>query len=65
MKYEKPIKLVCSDWTVKSTNDEDIVISKKLTLPELAILFGVDMVDILDGKIGMWTLDEEEENHNE
>lgn len=64
MKNEKPIKFVYeNDYTIKSSGDHDITISRKATLFEIANLFGVNIQDVLEGKIGYWILDEERKNN--
>ena len=58
---EKPIKFIYEgDPKFESNGDYDVTITRRLTLSEIAELFGVDEVDILDGKIGILTLDEYE-----
>ena len=60
---DKPIKLIYEgDLKFESNGDYDVTITRKLTLSEIAELFGVDEVEILDDKIGILTLDEYEEN---
>ena len=60
--YDKPIKIVYQDGIkIESDGDYDITISRRATLSELAAIFGVDEIDILDDKIGIFTLDEEKE----
>lgn len=60
-KEGRHIKLVYEgDPKFESNGDYDVTITRKLTLSEIAELFGVDEVDILDGKIGIFTLDEYE-----
>ena len=44
-------------WSISSDGD-DIIASRKLTIEEVAELFGVDVADILDNKIGIYTLKE-------
>ena len=57
-----PIKIVFEgEIELTSIGDYDIAVTRKLTLSEIAELFGVDVIDILEGKIGIWTLDEEKE----
>lgn len=61
-KDEHPIKLVYEgDPKIESIGDYDVTISRRLTLSEIAELFEVDEVDILDGKIGILTLEDNEE----
>ena len=60
---EKPIKLVYEGGVkIESNGDYDVTVTRKLTLSEIAELFGVDEVDVLDGKIGILTLDDNEES---
>lgn len=54
-----PIKLVFDgDPKFESNGDYDVIVTRKLTLSEIAALFGVDEVDVLDGKIGIVTLED-------
>ena len=58
---ERPIKLIYEgDPKIESNGDYDVTITQRLTLSEIAELFGVDEVDILDGKIGILTLEDNE-----
>ena len=60
--YDKPIKIIYEgDIKIESDGDYDIAISRQATLSELAAIFGVDEIEILDDKIGIFTLDEEKE----
>ena len=60
---DKPIKLVYQDgFKIESDGDYDITISRRATLSELAAIFGVNEIDVLDNKIGIWTLNKEKEN---
>ena len=64
---EKPIKLVTESngWTLSVSNDDyEIILSRKLSLKEVADLFDIS-VDVLQGKIGVYTLDGDEGNDNE
>ena len=40
-----------------SQDGDDIVVSRKVTIEELAQLLNVDVIDILDNKIGFYVLD--------
>ena len=51
-------------WSISSDGD-DIIASRKLTIEEVAELFGVDVADILDNKIGAYILNETKENKDE
>ena len=54
----KPIKFVNQDGVlIKSDGDYDVTIIRKMTLSEIAELFGLDDIKITDGKIGYWTVD--------
>ena len=54
---DRPIKIVCDDAKVEFENG-DMVITKKLTLPEIAELFDVTVDDILSGmKFGIYTVE--------
>ena len=57
----KFIKLVYENdpyvWSISSDGD-DIIMTRKLTIEEIAELFDVDVVDILDNKIGIYILEE-------
>jgi hypothetical protein len=60
---ERPIKLVYEDrCCIVERNGYDLTLSVKLTLGEVADLLGVDVRDLLSGKVGCWVLDEEKEN---
>ena len=60
---EKPIKIVyMDDITIESTGDYEITVTRKATLSEIANWLGVDVRDVLDGKIGYWILDEDKES---
>lgn len=60
---EKPIKIVYEDdIKIESTGDYEITVSRKATLSEIANWLGVDVQDVLDGKIGYFVLDEDKEN---
>lgn len=60
---DRPIKLVDEDrCRIVESNGYDLTLSVKLTPDEVADLLGVDVWDLLDGKIGYWTLGEEQEN---
>lgn len=60
---ERPIKLVDEDrCRIVESDGYDLTLSVRLTPDEVADLLGVDVWDLLDGKIGYWTLDEEKEN---
>lgn len=61
--YDKPIKIIHQDGIkIESDGDYDITISRKVTLSELAAIFGVDEIDMLYDGIGIWTLKEEKED---
>jgi hypothetical protein len=61
-KEERPIKLVYEgDTKIESNGDYDATVTRKLTLSEIAALFGVEEVDILNGKMGILTLEDSEE----
>lgn len=51
-------------WSISSDGD-DIIASRKLTIEEVAELFGVEVKDILDNKIGIYALTETKENKDE
>ena len=51
-------------WSI-SSDGNDIVASRKLTIEEVAELFGVEVKNILDNKIGIYTLNETKENKDE
>lgn len=60
---EKPIKIVYEDdIKIESKDDSEIVVSRKATTSEIANWLGVDIQDVLDGKIGYFVLDAEKEN---
>lgn len=60
---ERPIKLVDTErCRVVESDDYDLTMSVRLTSEEIADLLGVDVWDLLNGKIGYWILDEEKEN---
>ena len=60
---ERPIKLVDeSRCHIIESNGYDLTMSVRLTPAEVADLLGVDVWDLLNGKIGYWILDEEKEN---
>lgn len=44
-------------WSI-SSDGSDIIASRKLTIEEVAELFGVEVKDILNNKIGIYTLKE-------
>ena len=44
-------------WSI-SSDGNDIIASRKLTIEEMAELFGVEVEDILNNKIGIYTLKE-------
>ena len=59
---EKPIKLIFEDdIKIESKDDYEIIVSRKATISEIANWLGVDIQDVLDGKIGYWTLDDKED----
>ena len=59
---EKPIKLIFEgDIKIESKDDYEIIASRKATISEIANWLGVDIQDVLDGKIGYWTLDDKED----
>ena len=57
--YDKPIKVVNPDGVLlESDGDYDLTILRRMTLSEIAELFGLDDIKLIDDKIGYWTLDE-------
>ena len=65
-KINKPNKFTYEgDVEIKLDNNYDITISRKATLEEVSNWLGVDIKDILDGKIGYYVLEEiEDENES-
>lgn len=60
---ERPIKLVHEDrCRVVESNGYDLTLSYRLTPEEVADLFGVDVWNLLNGKVGYWILDEKKES---
>ena len=58
---EKPIKIVYeNDIKLEEDDEGNLTVSRPLTLFEIAELFDVSIEDVMEGKIGMWTLEEKE-----
>ena len=58
-----PIKLISEGrCSIIESDGYNVTISYRLTTEEVADLFGVDVLDVLDGKIGFYILDKEKEN---
>ena len=58
-KSECPIKIVdLSKYQITSDDEYNIKVSRRLTLSEIAEIFGVEPKDVLDGKIGYLILEE-------
>ena len=57
---EKLIKIVYeNDIKLEEDDEGNLTVSRPLTLFEIAELFDVSIEDVMEGKIGMWTLEEE------
>ena len=58
---EKPIKIVYeNDIKLEEDDEGNLTVSRPLTLFEIAELFDVSVEDVMEGNIGMWTLEEKE-----
>ena len=58
---EKPIKIVYEGGLkLEEDNEGNLEISRPLKLSEIVELFDVSIKDVMEGKIGMWTLEGEE-----
>lgn len=55
-----PIKIVYeSDIKFEEDNEGNLKVSRPMRLFEIAELFDVSVEDVMEGKIGMWTLEDE------
>ena len=61
---EKPIKIVYeNDIKFEEDDEGNLIVSRSMRLSEIAELFDVSVEDVMEGKIGLWTLEGKDDEY--